>query len=971
MTAQEMESEDAGRGMMAMENIPSMTATATATEPTVTATERTTIAIPTTASASIEVEAAAAEDGTLVASALGVPASTAIPKTTSSAEGGVYEEGTDEEGDLATARLAVVADFSSFIADAVDGGDDSDAVETEESESSSSSSSSGSGSSSSDDDGDDEIDDDSCSSSGGDDDDEDDDDDDDDEDEDDDAQEEDEDDDIEAAILTREQVGFLGDVSTMGEAFYSAYGNVVGRRGGAPSPRYSNDDDSGRAALSLNDGVATRKNRGKEQKRGVGPTMGRDRATLRGTVAREVTAASTRRAVASGVRRKVGRVVDGIGDIDDVDEDTGWSDPRRRRLCCGLISVVVCFVVGASLIAYGITREGQYRGRGHDRTSSGGTTSEGGGGKDDEDENVDGDETAPIDYSFPQPSPIHSQLPTISSDEPPDDALLILLKQSYYDALRWVGGSGNVAAVASDIVSNAQDIWLDRRTNFGKSPDEQTPQYRAYEYMFSENALLVTNDDDRLLQMYALIVFYETFDLKAYRSLGGIDVECTWPGVTCREIDNSDSALVVGLNFGGRNEDASGSAPIFLEGSLPVELMLLSHLETLDVSHNFLEGKLFGAMVASWKEMKVLDLNDNQFEGNIPSELGSLSKLQKISLHHNNFEGEVPEEICHLRSESLSFLWVDCYPLSSTNLPKVFCPIDSCCTICFEGDDNVQNEPAVDTSHAVASDATSDLKSLLSSKSTDKGAALADIHSPQYRAFAWLVADESYAQVYTTQRLLQRYALATLYFATNGPNWLKNEENDVGGAFNDTSINQADVSGDLLASLKDMSHDDGASLDDLLSPQFKAYNWLVTSGNGTFYGPNITSDIHFLQRYGLAVLFFSTAGHGWIQNTRWLTSGDVCEWDFVKSCNDRLLVTELDLNSNNLVGRIPIELTYARMLEILDLTDNKLYGSIPTEFGSLHDMEILRLGGNLLTGNIPPELADMSNLQALYLHKNE
>ncbi len=52
------------------------------------------------------------------------------------------------------------------------------------------------------------------------------------------------------------------------------------------------------------------------------------------------------------------------------------------------------------------------------------------------------------------------------------------------------------------------------------------------------------------------------------------------------------------------------------------------------------------------------------------------------------------------------------------------------------------------------------------------------------------------------------------------------------------------------------SSDDGASLDNLLSPQYKAYNWLVTSGNGTFLGSSVTSDIHFLQRYGLAVLFF-------------------------------------------------------------------------------------------------------------------
>jgi len=47
--------------------------------------------------------------------------------------------------------------------------------------------------------------------------------------------------------------------------------------------------------------------------------------------------------------------------------------------------------------------------------------------------------------------------------------------------------------------------------------------------------------------------------------------------------------------------------------------------------------------------------------------------------------------------------------------------------------------------------------------------------------------------------------------------------------------------------------DNGASLDDLSSPQYKAYNWLVTLG---ISGTDITSDEHFLQRYGLAVLFF-------------------------------------------------------------------------------------------------------------------
>ena len=46
----------------------------------------------------------------------------------------------------------------------------------------------------------------------------------------------------------------------------------------------------------------------------------------------------------------------------------------------------------------------------------------------------------------------------------------------------------------------------------------------------------------------------------------------------------------------------------------------------------------------------------------------------------------------------------------------------------------------------------------------------------------------------------------------------------------------------------------------------------------------------------------------------WLSSSNVCDWELVKSCDGHAMVTELDLNSNNLVGRIPTELTYVRML---------------------------------------------------------
>lgn len=217
--------------------------------------------------------------------------------------------------------------------------------------------------------------------------------------------------------------------------------------------------------------------------------------------------------------------------------------------------------------------------------------------------------------------------------------------------------------------------------------------------------------------------------------------------------------------------------------------------------------------------------------------------------------------------------------------------------------------------------------------------------------------------------------------------------------------------------------DEGAALDNSLSPQYKAYSWLVTSN-----GDDSLSDVLLLQRYGLGTLYFrlvstktnifnfqwffshiiytlylflfSTAGHGWTNQDGWLSDKSVCEWGMVGTCAAGS-VTELDLQSNNLVGHLPVELTHVRSLgkilyipmacwcaswisnctsvhsrtphskETLDLTDNELYGTIPTQYGKFDDMEIIRMGGNLLTGNIPLELADLMNLQELYLHANE
>jgi hypothetical protein len=67
-----------------------------------------------------------------------------------------------------------------------------------------------------------------------------------------------------------------------------------------------------------------------------------------------------------------------------------------------------------------------------------------------------------------------------------------------------------------------------------------------------------------------------------------------------------------------------------------------------------------------------------------------------------------------------------------------------------------------------------DLIELISSASSDSGVALADRSTSQNRALQWLAGSPNLAS-YTDQEKIQRYALATIYYATKGDTWYKHD----------------------------------------------------------------------------------------------------------------------------------------------------------------------------------------------------
>jgi Leucine-rich repeat (LRR) protein len=91
-----------------------------------------------------------------------------------------------------------------------------------------------------------------------------------------------------------------------------------------------------------------------------------------------------------------------------------------------------------------------------------------------------------------------------------------------------------------------------------------------------------------------------------------------------------------------------------LEGSLPTELFELIKLETLHLEAADANGLLDPAI---WKftNLKRLNLNENQLQAEIPSDLSNLTNLEYLDLSDNDWFGSLPDGFLDDCSKLLEF----------------------------------------------------------------------------------------------------------------------------------------------------------------------------------------------------------------------------------------------------------------------------------------------------------------------------
>ncbi|KAA8532498.1 hypothetical protein F0562_032531 [Nyssa sinensis] len=336
--------------------------------------------------------------------------------------------------------------------------------------------------------------------------------------------------------------------------------------------------------------------------------------------------------------------------------------------------------------------------------------------------------------------------------------------------------------------------------------------------------------------------------------------------------------------------------------------------------------------------LKELELDSNNFTGNLSSKLGDIRNLEILSLSNNSFSGPIPESIGRLsllRSLDIHDNQLNGRILSSLGQLSKLETIDV--------SNNALDGP-VSELHFASLTRLNEL--LMSSNSL-----VLNVSSNWVPPFRLQRIDMSSCKLgpkfphwLQTQRHVELLFMSNANISDTIPEWFEDVFSDTYSLDLDLSYNQ--ISGKLPQFPSDAFKFDLSN--NLLSgniPQIDdnttlvLYNLLLSNNALTGAIPEYLCKMYHLEVIDLSRNQLSGGIPSCLGNLKWLK------------------VLDLRNNSleagNHLKGRIPEKIGNLEQLETLDLSRNKLSGSIPPSLSALHYLSRLNLSFYNLSGQIP------------------
>ncbi|XVF83928.1 hypothetical protein PTKIN_Ptkin16aG0533500 [Pterospermum kingtungense] len=409
----------------------------------------------------------------------------------------------------------------------------------------------------------------------------------------------------------------------------------------------------------------------------------------------------------------------------------------------------------------------------------------------------------------------------------------------------------------------------------------------------------------------------------------------------------------------------------FISGEIPSNISSCSMLTILSIEDNLLVGEIPAAL-GHLSNMKELGFSNNTLMGSIPLFLGNLSSLKIISLSLNRFSGVIPEAIGQLKN--LTSFTVAMNEMSGM-VPSSLFNLSNLRTLDI-GENNFHgtlpsqlgvNMPYLEY-FVVGRNQLNGPFPLSIANASNLIMLEVEVNKftgrlPSFRKLKQLQDFNIAGNLFGSDRANDLSFLCSLINATS-LYYVGLTENSLGGILPECISN-------LSIAIRLFNMEDNNIVGRIPEGFGNLINLEALAAGGNQLSGSIPSVIGRLQK-----LQFFSVNYNSISGVIPTSLGNLTMliklYLNVNNLQGGLssLSIGLNLSSNRLTGKLPLEVGNLKNLDMLDVSKNMLSGVIPNDLGSCIMLVVLLMRGNFFCGSIPSSLSSLKGLTYLDISRN-